>query len=203
GLVFPQAQVLAVAAAARKLGLALHLDGARLWNAAAATQTEPSALAAPFDTVNVCFSKGLGAPAGSALAGSHEAIRAARRFRKMLGGGMRQAGILAAGALYALEHHRARLAEDHEHALLLSDGLRDIDGIEVPQVETNIVLLRLSTPVAMELAEALARRGVLAAPFERDVVRFVTHLDVSRASVAYAITQIQQVCREVLRGTRG
>ena len=113
---------------ARTHGLALHLDGARIWNAAVASGAPERDLAAPFDTVSACFSKGLGAPVGSALAGTADAIEAARRFRKMLGGGMRQAGVLAAAALYALDHHRARLADDHAKARRLAEGLADIAG---------------------------------------------------------------------------
>jgi threonine aldolase len=196
GRIFPEQKLLGAVAAARKLGLALHLDGARLWNAAIATGRDPAALAEPFDTVNVCFSKGLGAPAGSAIAASRDAIRAARRFRKMLGGGMRQAGILAAGALFALEHYRERLALDHEHARLFADALADIAGVQVPPVETNIVLLHLPTPRADALAEALAKAGVLGAAFGPRTLRFVTHLDVSRAAVLTAAAVTRRVCGE-------
>lgn len=200
GRVFPEDVLATVIPEARKLGLSLHLDGARLWNAAVATGRDPQTLAAPFDTVNVCFSKGLGAPVGSALAGERDVIRAARRFRKMLGGGMRQAGILAAGALYALEHNRERLAEDHENARLFAAELQGIQGLTVSAVETNIVLLRLAGPVAPQLGDALARKGVLGAVFDRDVLRFVTHLDVTRSSVLEAARVTRTVISERLLG---
>ena len=131
GKVWSLAEVLDVTGVARGHGLALHLDGARLWNASAASGVAERDYAAPFDTVNVCFSKGLGAPVGSALAGTRELIARARRFRKQFGGGMRQAGIIAAGALHALEHHRARLAEDHENARRLAGALADLPAVRV------------------------------------------------------------------------
>ncbi len=146
GRLFPQAAVAAVAETARKHELALHLDGARLWHAAAATGLTPGALCEPFDTVSVCFSKGLGAPVGSALVGSADLIVACRRLRKMLGGGMRQAGILAAAASYALRHHLERLTEDHERARGLAEVLAEAPGVRLDprSVETNIVVFELS-----------------------------------------------------------
>ncbi|MDF3066136.1 MAG: threonine aldolase [Polyangiaceae bacterium] len=183
GRVFPQGEVLRVAEAARAEGLALHLDGARLWNASVATGLGVQQLAAPFDTVNVCFSKGLGAPVGSAIAGTRDHVLAARRFRKMLGGGMRQAGILAAGALYALEHHRDRLGEDHRTASLLAELLAGIPGVTPSRAETNIVMLDLQTQDAAELATEAAQRGVLLNVTGKHQLRAVTHLDVSEAQV--------------------
>jgi threonine aldolase len=193
GRVFPERDVLSIAEAARRLSLGLHLDGARLWNAALASGSEPSRLAAPFDTVSVCFSKGLGAPVGSALVGSRDAIRAARRFRKMLGGGMRQAGVLAAAALYALKHHRARLALDHEHARLLAESLQELPELEVStaSIETNIVLVHTPLTPAEELARRFAEVSVFVAPFAQRTLRFVTHLDVARADVLEAATRIR------------
>jgi threonine aldolase len=192
GRVFPERDVLAIAAAARELGLKLHLDGARLWNAAVATGVAPARLAAPFDTVSVCFSKGLGAPVGSALVGTREAIRAARRFRKMLGGGMRQAGVLAAAALYALRHHRERLQLDHDHARLLAENLCGLPALETDPsaVETNIVLVRTLGESAESVAKRLAAVSVLVAPFASHTLRFVTHLDLTRADVTEAVDRI-------------
>lgn len=199
GRVFPDDQVRRITDLAGRLGLALHLDGARLWNAAVATGLTPAALAREFDTVSVCFSKGLGAPVGSALVGSRELIRAGRRFRKMLGGGMRQGGILAAGALFALEHHRERLAEDHENARLLAGELAGLRGagVEAQPPETNIVLLRCTKGDAEVLAGSLAQAGVLASAMDRQTLRLVTHLDVSRDDVLEAA---RRVGRALARG---
>jgi threonine aldolase len=193
GRVFPERDVLAIAEAARARQLGLHLDGARIWNAAVASGHEPSRLAAPFDTVSVCFSKGLGAPVGSALLGDRDAIRSARRFRKMLGGGMRQAGVLAAAALFALRHNRERLAQDHEHARLLAENLQGLAEFDVDPsaVETNIVLVRTPLGPAEELARRLAEVSVFVAPFAPHALRFVTHLDVSRADVLEAATRLR------------
>jgi threonine aldolase len=143
GKVWPLQQMQEVAAVARHHGLRLHLDGARLWNAAIASSMAESAIAAPFDTVSVCYSKGLGAPVGSALAGPKDVIARARRFRKMFGGGMRQAGVLAAAALYALHHHRVRLAEDHANARLLAAGLSKINGLTLAPAETPTTIDRV------------------------------------------------------------
>lgn len=185
GRVFPQRQVSAVAAAAREHGLGLHLDGARIWNAAVASGLDAAELAAPFDTVSVCFSKGLGAPVGSAVVGAREHIVAAHRFRKMLGGGMRQAGVLAAAALYALEHHRARLADDHRAARAFAEALRGAPGIELVSdpVETNIVSLRVTLVDAAEMQRRAALHGVLMNVMGKRTLRAVTHLDVSEAEV--------------------
>ncbi|MFT3771301.1 MAG: GntG family PLP-dependent aldolase [Minicystis sp.] len=201
GRVFPQQDVIAIAAIARARGLALHLDGARLWNVAAATGTSPAELAAPFDTVNVCYSKGLGAPVGSALAGPRALIAEARHYRKMLGGGMRQAGILAAGALYALDHHRARLAEDHaavkeiEAALVAaSAGSR----ARVVPAETNQVNVDTPGVSAERLVEAARRRGVLVGAMGPFRTRAVVHLDVAAADVTVAARALAEALAEVL-----
>jgi len=189
GRVFPQSDARAVAERARERGLASHLDGARLWNASVATGVPVNELAAPFDTVSVCFSKGLGAPVGSALAGPRALIVRAHRTRKMWGAGMRQAGILAAAALYALEHHRERLAEDHAHARLLAETLAKAPGIHVDlaHVETNIVNVEVAAPLRAEDVVALARSGGVAvgATGPRRL-RAVTHLDLSRADIEAA-----------------
>jgi threonine aldolase len=181
GRVFPQERIVRIAERARRHGLALHLDGARLWNAAVASGRPLDELAAPFDTVNVCFSKGLGAPVGSALAGSDELIGRAHRFRKMLGGGMRQAGILAAGALYALEQHRERLAEDHRAARALAEVVAQAPGarVDLDAVETNIVNIGLTRARADAVIEAAQERGVLISSIAPHALRGVTHLDVS------------------------
>ena len=189
GRVFPQGDVLAIAATAQKHGLALHLDGARLWNASAASGLPLDVLAAPFDTVSVCFSKGLGAPVGSALVGPSDALVEARRLRKMLGGGMRQVGLLCAAASYALEHQRSRLHEDHALAQRLARGLLDLPGVklELSHVETNIVNVDISSCPAPELVRRLASEGVLINATSDTRVRAVTHLDVSVADVDLAL----------------
>jgi threonine aldolase len=175
GKVFPLEDFAAVAAEARELGLKVHLDGARLFNAQAATGIPAREWCEHADTVSVCSSKGLGAPVGSLLAGDAETIREARRARKAFGGGMRQAGVIAAGSLYAFEHHAERLAEDHERAKKLANGLREA-GYQVNPPETNIVLVEVEKPEAF--LQALAREGVLATPGKAGFVRLCTHLDV-------------------------
>ena len=178
GRVFSQADAIAIAAAGRKHGLAVHLDGARIWNAAIATGLSVEQLAAPFDTVSVCFSKGLGAPVGSALCGPRTIIDGARRLRKMWGGAMRQSGILAAGALHALHHHRERLADDHVAAQILAKGLG-------ATAETNIVNIDTTKP-AKDVAARAKELGVLLNASDAFRLRAVTHLDVSRADVEKA-----------------
>lgn len=194
GSVWRLDQVKEVVAAARRHDLRLHLDGARLWNAAVATGTPEREYAAGFDSVNVCFSKGLGAPIGSALAGTREFIARARRFRKQFGGGMRQAGIIAAGALYAVEHHRARLVEDHAHAQQLAKGLARLPGIEIDPrwVETNLVLFRVTLGPARVLAERLERAGVRVLTTGPDTIRAVTNLNISQAQVGLALDIISR-----------
>jgi threonine aldolase len=195
GSVWPLERVAEVAAVARKHGLRLHLDGARLWNAAAATGVAERDYAAHFDSVNVCFSKGLGAPVGSALAGTRPFIERTRRFRKQFGGGMRQAGIIAAGALYALEHHRGRLAEDHANARVLAQALARLPGIELDpaSVQTNMILFRVTTVLARSLAQRLSAAGVRVLNTGPDTIRAVTHLNVSAADIAVAIESFRRV----------
>ena len=153
----------AVCDAGRTRGVKLHLDGARLWHATAATGIPESQYARHFDTVSVCFSKALGAPVGSALAGSREFIARARRFKQQIGGGFRQAGIIAAGALYALQNNRARLIEDHEHARLLAAGIASLSGIEIDvnTVETNIVRFVVTSLPAGEFVEVCTKRACM------------------------------------------
>lgn len=178
GRVLPEPVSRAVAERARARGLATHLDGARLWNASVATGISVEILAAPFDTVTVCFSKGLGAPAGSALAGPRELVLRARRLRKMWGGGMRQAGILAAGALFALEHHRARLVDDHAAARAFAEHLAGCPGLAAHAPETNIVNVDVTGATPARVAELARAHGVLVNPSAPGRLRAVFHLDV-------------------------
>jgi threonine aldolase len=193
GRVFSQRDAAAIAKGAHALGLRAHLDGARLWNAAAKTGLSEKELAEPFDTVSVCFSKGLGAPVGSAFVSSRQNVEEARRFRKMWGGGMRQVGILAAGALYALRNHRARLATDHENARAFASGLVGKPGVrvELASVETNIVNIDTDAP-ADAISRAAKTLGVLINASGPNRLRAVTHLDVSREDVDKAAQFIVQ-----------
>ena len=197
GTVWPIRQVAEVAAVAREAGLKVHLDGARLWNASVAAGVPEKDYAAHFDSVSVCFSKGLGAPVGSALAGTREFIARARRFRKMFGGGMRQAGIIAAGALYALEHHRERLAEDHANARRLAEGLARLAGLEIDPatVETNIVVFLVKSMPAPRLIERMGKVGVLMLARDSTSIRAVTNLDVTRAQIEEAIEKTAECVR--------
>jgi threonine aldolase len=187
GRIFPQADVLQIVKEAHARGLSAHLDGARIWNTSVALGVAPAELAAPFETASVCFSKGLGAPVGSAFVGSREAVKAAHRFRKMLGGGMRQSGVLAAAALHALDHHVQRLAEDHAAARAFAEVLRGAPGIEAPGVvDTNIVQFAVTRVAASELTRRAAERGVLLNATSARTLRAVTHLDISTAEVVRA-----------------
>ena len=195
GQVLPQAYVAQATALARSRGLATHLDGARLFNAAVASGGDPRAaaraLAEPFDTVSVCFSKGLGAPVGSALCGPRDLIAKAHRVRKMLGGGLRQAGVLAAGVLHALDHHIDRLAEDHANARLLAEGLQGLPGVQCGMPHTNIVFVDVAPDRAHGVVERARAEGVLCTGLYR--LRLVTHLDVSRADVVRAVDVMRKV----------
>lgn len=189
GKVFPQDDVVAICARARSLGLATHLDGARLWNAAVATGRSPKALVEPFDSVSVCFSKGLGAPVGSALCTSRANVERARRLRKMWGGGMRQVGILAAGASFALRRHRSRIEDDHRAARVFAERVARIEGVTVDlaNVQTNIVNVDVSPPLsARAVAETARPLGLLVSPSGPHRLRAVTHLDVTLADVERA-----------------
>jgi threonine aldolase len=195
GVVWDVASLAAVVETARARGLALHLDGARLLNAAHATGKPAASLAAPFDTATLCFSKGLGAPVGSVIAGSREHRTRSRHLRRRLGGGMRQAGVLAAAALYALDNNVERLVEDHDHARLLADGLATVPGVSVDRhaVQTNIVMIDLqpSMPEAAAMVARFRERGVLASAFGPRRIRLVTHLDVGRDDCRRALALIQ------------
>jgi threonine aldolase len=177
GKVFPQVELNAIIALAKTRGLRLHLDGARIWHASEATRLTVAQLADGFDTVSVCFSKGLGAPVGSALVASDELIDQAWRFRKMLGGGMRQAGVVAAGALYALRHQRADLGRDHEKARGVAAILSEA-GLDVVPPETNMVFLKLGGQ-AESSARLAAEHGVLVHAMGPDLVRLVLHRDIA------------------------
>lgn len=193
GKVLPMAYLADATALARRRGLATHLDGARLFNAAVAlggdARANARAIAGHFDSVSVCFSKGLGAPVGSALVGSKELIARAHRWRKMLGGGMRQAGGLAAAASFALQHHVDRLADDHALAARLAEGIGGIDGLEVPRPQTNIVFVQVRDGRGPALLAHLQAQGVLATGLTG--LRFVTHLDVDRAGIERAIAAVR------------
>ncbi len=190
GKALPLEYMAGATAVARQHGLATHLDGARLFNAAIKLGVSAHDIAEHFDSVSVCFSKGLGAPVGSALVGSREFIRGAHRWRKMLGGGMRQAGVLAAAARYALDHHVRRLADDHALAQRLADGLRGLPGLAVEPPQTNIVFADLPVSRASGLMAHLKTRGVLATGLYR--LRFVTHLDVDAAGIDRAIAAVRE-----------
>jgi len=196
GRVLPYDDVRAICDWAHQHELLTHLDGARLFNAAVASGLPASRLAAPFDTVSVCFSKGLGAPVGSALAGSTEFICRARRYRKLLGGGMRQAGVIAAAALYALEHHVDRMAEDHAHASQIAKAVDGIQGLSLPgPIDTNIVYIRVDPKLgtAATLVQRLAAHGVLTIDLGPQDLRVVTHLDVTSSDIEQAIEILRDV----------
>jgi threonine aldolase len=184
GVVFPQAEVVAICETARELGLASYLDGARLFNAAAASGHSLAELAAPFDFVSVALSKGLGCPVGSLIAGRYAGIVRARRARRMFGGAMRQSGILAAAGLYALDHNFSRLVDDHANARLLAERLAGLRGVrlDLATVQSNIVIFRMeeSAPDAATIVARAEEAGVRVSAFGERTVRAVTHLDVSR-----------------------
>lgn len=184
GVVVPEDEVVRICAAAREHGVATFMDGARVWNAAVASGRSPSDLAAPFDLVAVSLSKGLGAPGGSLLAGRHDLIASAIRHRRMLGGAMRQVGILAAAGLYGLDHNMTRLADDHANARRIADRLAASRRIrlDLATVQTNIVVFHLhqDAPDAATVVERARDRGVLVFAFGPRMVRAVTHLDVTR-----------------------
>jgi threonine aldolase len=195
GGVWPLEAIRDVAGAAREHGLAMHMDGARIWHAAVATGIPEAAIAEPFDSVSVCFSKGLGAPVGSALVGCKAFVEKARRYRKMYGGGVRQAGIIAAGALHALEHHRARLADDHREARRFAEVLAKMEGLRVDleRVQSNIVRYEVTAMSAHAFVEACHARGLHMLPGGQRGVRAVMHLDVGPADVDTALSIIADV----------
>jgi threonine aldolase len=179
----------AATALARRHGLATHLDGARVFNAATALKMPVATLARPFDTVSVCLSKGLGAPVGSVLVGSAPLIAKARRTRKMLGGGLRQVGILAAAGLYALDHNVERLADDHANAKTLAEGLASFEQLKVTLPDTNIVFVEVDGGIAEAFSAHLATHGIgITSAYGATKQRWVTHLDVDRAAVQDALS---------------
>ncbi len=194
GRVLNLKQMAAAAELCSRHGLGHHLDGARLWNASAALDVAPATVAEPFDTVSVCLSKGLGAPIGSVLAGSQALIDEARKWRKMLGGGLRQAGVVAAAGLYALEHNIDRLTDDHANAARLADGLDSLEGVKIESCATNMVFIRLDETAAgvhtaddpAGLGAELARWGITTSWYGPSA-RLVTHLDVTASDVETVI----------------
>jgi threonine aldolase len=185
GKVLPLSYAAAVAQVAKQRGLAMHLDGARMFNAAVKLDVSANAICADFDSVSVCLSKGLGAPIGSVLCGSHVLIKNATRWRKMLGGGMRQSGLLAAAGLYALEHNVDRLAEDHANAATLAAGLSEISELRIEPVQTNIVYIHVAPEDCAALQAHLLAKGVQALIGAK--TRLVTHLDVSEKQIAVVL----------------
>lgn len=203
GTIVPLEHLRALRAAARARGVKVHLDGARLWNASVATGIPIAAWAAEADTVMMCFSKALGAPVGSILAGEEGVVKRARRVRKRWGGGMRQVGILAAACLHALDHHVERLEEDHARARTLAAGFAKAPGVRVAEPETNVVFVELEqqSPGAPALAEALERRGVRMLDFGPRRLRAIVHLDVDDAGIAAAIEAFQETAQAALGAT--
>ncbi len=197
GRIYPLENVRAISEWAHRNGLLMHLDGARLWNAVVATGIAATTWAGHFDSVSVCFSKGLGAPIGSALAGPREFIQRAKRIRKLFGGGMRQAGVAAAAALYAVENHIDRLAEDHRNAQVLAAAFRDTPGLRLdpPRVETNLLWVEVEPDLgsARDVAATLKGKGVLVHVGGPQTIRACTHLDVSAAQVARAADAIRSL----------
>jgi threonine aldolase len=196
GRIYPLEKIRAIRQWTQRNGLILHLDGARLWNAAVATGVNLATWGSLFDTVSVCFSKGMGTPVGSALAGPRDFITRARRVRKVFGGGMRQAGVLAAAALYALDHHFERLAEDHRNAQVIAQAIGETPGLELlpPEVHTNLIWFEIDPMLgtAKQAAAALKEQRVLVYAAGPQTLRACTHLDVSAAQAAYAADTIRR-----------
>lgn len=201
GVVLPYDGVAEICQWAHDHGLVTHLDGARLFNAVVASGIAADQWAQHFDTVSVCFSKGLGAPVGSALVGTREMIHDMRRHRKLFGGGMRQSGIIAAGALYALEHNVGRLQQDHDNALAFGEVIAQTAGLtlDLNRVETNIVIFRVSPEVATaaEFCQAAHAAGVWMFPFSHEDVRAVTHLHINQSDAMQAAKIIGQVTEQL------
>jgi threonine aldolase len=196
GAVWPVGQIEEVTGVAKEAGLACHLDGARLMNAVVASNRTAAEICAPFDSAWLDFSKGLGAPMGGVLAGSKDFIDEAWRYKQMMGGAMRQAGIIAAGCLYGLDHHVERLADDHANARRLAEGLAMIPGVRIDpkEIETNIVWFDIEDPHdAREVSRALHEQGVMIGAFDADRMRAVTHLDVDAAMIDRALAEIRSL----------
>ncbi|MCK5148875.1 aminotransferase class I/II-fold pyridoxal phosphate-dependent enzyme [bacterium] len=197
GRIYPLAEIKAIRTLADSHGVKMHLDGARLWNAAVASGIPLAEWAAPFDSVSLCFSKGLGAPVGSIIVGDHVFIEKAHRARKIFGGGMRQSGIIGAGALYAIRHHMDRLSEDHVRARRLAEAVDKIDGISVDMnsVETNIIIMSVTRDdmSAEDMSLQLEKRGVLMFALGPKMLRAVTHLDVDDEGIDKAIAVFREI----------
>jgi threonine aldolase len=200
GRIFPLDKVKEISTWARSRGLLMHLDGARIWNAIVATGVPASEWGRHFDSISVCFSKGLGAPIGSALAGPKDLITRARRARKIFGGAMRQAGVIAAGALYAMDHHVDRLADDHRNAQVIAQAIADTPGLRLdpPDVHTNLVWFEIDPEFATahEVFERLKARGVLVGNGGEHTLRACTHLNVSAADAERAAEIIRKALRQ-------
>lgn len=198
GTIIPLETMASIYRLARSRSIPVHLDGARLFNAAVASGIRAQEYAAASDSVQICLSKGLAAPVGSLIAGSSALIARARRWRKILGGGMRQAGIIAAPGIIALQTMVERLAEDHDNARFLAEGLAAMRGIELnpAQVETNIIIVRLTGMGAAHFSEALRKRAILANAVDSERIRFTTHKDISRADLEKALPRISAVLKE-------
>ncbi len=201
GRVYPLDKIAAISAWARKNGLAMHLDGARLWNAAVKTGIPLREWARHFDSVSVCFSKGMGAPVGSTLAGTKDFITKAKRIRKLFGGAMRQAGVLAAACLYALDHHFERLADDHRHAQIVAEAIADTPGLrlEFGKPETNLIWFECDPALggAKIVAERLKANGLLVASLGPYAMRACTHLDISRSQAEQAADILRRTLRSM------
>lgn len=199
GRIFPLDKVQTISRWARSQGLIMHLDGARLWNAIVATGVPAIEWGKHFDSISVCFSKGLGAPIGSALAGPSEFITRARRFRKVFGGAMRQAGVIAAAAIYALDHHIERLSEDHQNAQVIAQAISDVPGLRLdpPDVHTNLIWFEVEPELgsAKDVVAKLKSRGILVGNGDGRVLRCCTHLDVSAADAERAAEIIRKTLR--------
>jgi threonine aldolase len=199
GSIYPIEKISEIYRLAKAKGLLLHLDGARLWNASVATGIKPEEYAQWADSVSVCLSKGLGAPIGSLVAGSKSFIDRVHRFRKMFGGGMRQAGIIAAAGIYALDHHLERLKEDHQNARRLAVGIKEFKGVSIDpkHVETNIVIFDVSNTgmTGAQVGEAMKKEGVLIHPFSKTQIRLVTHLDITSEDIETALKAFEKILR--------
>jgi len=197
GTIFPIYEIKKISKFAKEKGLKMHLDGARLWNASIATGIKLAEYASYFDSVSLCFSKGLGAPVGSIVVGSKEFIKKAHYYRKTYGGGMRQVGILAAACIFAVENHFERLSVDHQNAKILAEGLQSLSGFNIDKksVETNIVIADVSATgrKATEVSEMLKREGILTIPFGPFKNRFVTHLNLNREDIETSLKIINKL----------
>ncbi|MBL7067472.1 MAG: low-specificity L-threonine aldolase [Candidatus Marinimicrobia bacterium] len=200
GTIYPLENIAEIAKLAAQKGIPLHLDGARLMNAVVATGIPAREWTGYFDSVSLCFSKGLGAPIGSVLSGTKEFIHKARKYRKIFGGGMRQVGILAAACLYALDNNIKRLADDHENACLLAENLKNLPGlfIDMKQVQTNMVMIhvRHSKFNSVTLSQALLQQGVAANAVDAERIRAVTHLDITKDQILSAVEIFRDLIKD-------